>query len=413
LLASGAPSGGTFIALENDVTSDVATKDESNVKSSDNLLMPPPPARLHASSSVVPFQQSNEQSTTNSNVKSTPSIDHRCQLVEYIAKPSLPDIHPPATRFPYQDESRLLRNNNSSIVSASYRGSIRSNGSYTDASDTTDLDASPPPLDMERAARQKARIREHETFVAMTPLIQPRGGGNGNKSQGNNAIESEPIMTWGDVASTPLVLGSGTAVDGHAASAADWEPTRPASLTAGVVGEGGSSGPAFELVDDSDRESMARRVEKGLMDRAKTYRAAGISGLSKRMEEKDDESVRSSRSKSMSAAPLNRAASLTPAARSLLEASNIAHKSKKKSNSRSHSASSSRIFQTSSSTSFTSSAARIHAGSKDSFGSALRMSYTPNATPRSREGGRKRNSSSSSSLRQAASGATPRCHSLR
>mmetsp|Transcript_34324 Transcript_34324/g.72212 ORF Transcript_34324/g.72212 Transcript_34324/m.72212 type:complete len:258 (-) Transcript_34324:286-1059(-) len=250
----------------------------------------------------------------------------------------------------------------------------------------------------------------------MTPLIKPHGGGNGNRNQGGDkAIESEPIMTWGDVASTPLVLGSGTAVDGHALSASDWEPTRPASLTVGAEVGGISAGPAFDVVDDTDRETMARRAEQGLSNRAKTYHAAGSNGSRKGVREKDDDSVCSSRSKSsMSAASFDRSASLTPAARALLEASNKAHQSKRKSISRSRSASSSRIFQTSSNASYSSTAARIHAGSKASFGSALRMSYTPSATPMSREGNRKRKtSSSSSSLRQAAGGATPRCHSLR
>jgi len=424
LTSSGAPSsGGTFLVLENNVTSDAATnnREEGNNATFDNLLMPPPPIRLTASSSsVVPFQQSNDQSnTTNFNdVKSTQSIDHRCQLVEYLPKPLLPDIHPPATRFPYQNNSRLLANNNNDVVRAN-RGMHRScTGSYTDASDTTDLDASPPPLDLERAAHEKARRREHETFVAMTPLIQPGGGGNDisrSEGVGQTAFESdEPIMTWGDIASTPLVLGSGSAVDGRSASSADWEPTRPASLSTGNDGFGESSAPAFDVVDESNRETVARRAEKGLLDRANSYRAAGNSGLSKSRKKMDDESVSSSRSKSMSATPLDRASSLTPAARALLEASNYARRSKKKYNLRgSQSSSSSCIFQTTNSGS-SGAAARIHAGSRDSFGSALRMSYTPNATPHSRESDRKRKSSSSlSSLRQATGGATPRCHSRR
>ncbi|KAL7539265.1 hypothetical protein ACHAXR_009135 [Thalassiosira sp. AJA248-18] len=418
--SSGVPSGGTFLSLENGNASETANANQSksitnntieeggNAKS-DNLLMPPPPSRLPASSSVVPFQQSDSQSDSANSIaaSSKPSVDNRCQLVEYLPKPSLPGIHPPATRFPYQNESRLLPNNNNGIVPANRRGMIRT-GSYTDASDTTDLDASPPPLDLERAAHQKARLREHETYVAMTPLIRPGGSGNGGKS----SFESdEPLMTWGDVASTPLVLGSGTAVDGNSTSV-DWEPTRPASLSVDV--DSGSSGPAFDVVDENNRETLARRAERGLMDRANTYRAAGSSGLSKRDKAKDDESIGSYRSTSTSATPLDRTTSLTPAARALLEASNNAIQSKKKSNSRSiHSSTSSRIFQTSSSTSrLSSNAAKVHAGSRDSFGSALRMSYSSSASRK--EGTRKRkSSSSSSSMRRAAGGATPRCHSLR
>lgn len=414
MLNSGAPSGGTFLALENGADANnnsepTATDDtEGRNGKSDNLLMPPPPARLPASSktSMVPLQKSSDSSTVDSGAISTPSIDHRASLVEYLPKPSLPDIHPPATRFPYQSESRLLPNNNDSLVPGSNRGSIRSSGSYTDttASDT-DLDASLPPLDKERASYQRARLREHETFVAMTPLIRPGGGGSRSRGGAAATDSDEPIMTWGDVASTPLVLGGGTAVDGPAATSADWEPTRPASLS--VEDQGVAAGPAFDVVNESGRETMARRAEKKLSDRGKTYRDAGCSGLRKREREKDDDesSVRSSRSTMSSATTLDRTASLTPAARALLEASNNARQAKKKSSNPRSS-----IFQTSSSAS-RSSGASIHAGSRDSFGSALRMSYTPNATTQSsREASRKRkSSSSSSSVRRAAGGATPRC----
>ena len=40
----------------------------------------------------------------------------------------------------------------------------------TDASNVTDLDEFPRPLDAERAARPRARERENKTFVVMTLL---------------------------------------------------------------------------------------------------------------------------------------------------------------------------------------------------------------------------------------------------
>ena len=207
-------------------------------------------------------------------------------------------------------------------------------------------------------------------------------------------------MTWGDVASTPLVLGSGSAVDGR--SGADWEPMqRPTSLlSAGIDGddEASSSTPSFDVIDERGSDRLARRAEKGLLDRARTYRAAATcdGGKSKKSKEADDDSssVVSSRSKSTITSTMSldrRKASLTPAAQALLEASNSVHQSKRK-NSKSRSS----IFQ-SSKAGMSSANGRLNAGSRDSFGSALRASYTPSATPRgiSGSGSKKRKSSSS------------------
>ena len=421
LTASGVPSGGTFLSLENGASTNNAETDnnkqgEKNAKC-DNLLMPPPPSRFPGSSTLVPLQKSGEDSSTANG-----STDNRGQLVEYLPKPALPDIHPPATRFPYQNESRLLaaNNNSNSLIRSNNRRSLDSTASsYTDASDTTDLDASPPPLDKERSAHQRARLRENETYVAMTPLIQP-GNGSGNRGGTNNAFEEdEPLMTWGDVGSTPLVLGGGAAVDGSNTSA-DWEPSRPASLAVQCE----SSAPAFDVANERNRETMARKAEKGLLDRGKSYRSAGTNVRNKHSgKDRDDESVRSSRSTSTAASSssFDRSASLTPAGRALLEASTSALQSKKKSFRGKSSSSTSRIFQSSAPSSTSrpsSSSSRIHAGSKDSFGSALRMAYTPNATPRSirKDDSRKSKSAASSPsslMRKTAGGATPRCHSLR
>ncbi|KAL3798739.1 hypothetical protein ACHAW5_010070 [Stephanodiscus triporus] len=404
-------SGGTFLALDNDEDHRL----EANNAKYDNLLMPPPPARLAVASTSrsVPHRRSNDDgAAANLNATTTPAADSRRQLGEYYPPrgPSLPDIHPPATRFPYQNESRLLVPNinnggGTGIVVPSVPGGVVRRSFSTDASDTTDLDESPRPLDAERAARRRACDRENETFVAMTPLILP--GGQGNAASSSSFGSDEPIMTWGDVASTPLVLGGGCAIDGRVASSssADWEPARPSS-TSGFVGEP-STGPAFDVIDRSRREAMARRAEKGLSDRARAYRSAGSGGAAGRG--KDDETVRSSRSRSALATPMNRTASLTPAARALLDASiNRSHQS----NGSGSTLSSSRIFASPSNLASSSAASGINAGSRDSFGSALRASYTPDATSWSKGGDRKRKAPSSS-LRRASAGATPRCQSLR
>ncbi len=330
---------------------------------SDNLLMPPPPRRgSNATASIIPFQQSNDQPNTSS-LSSKPL--HK--LVEYIPKSTAPDINPPATRFPYQNDSRLLPYNQHRKHSSNMM-SIQRSSSDTSASESTDLDASPRSLARERASYQKARIRENETFIPMTPIIRPGGAG----------VAAEPIMTWGDVASTPLVLGGGGAADGTS----QWEPSP--LLAIDTSEDEVSAQPAFDVADKSSRESMARAAEEKLEARAKKYRAGNSSRTRKRTESIPN-------SKPSSATPLDRSASLTPAARALLQASNPNP--------------SSSIFQPSRNGSFIS-----NARSKDSFGSALRMSYTPTPDRRLRESksSKRRKSSSSSMLRQAAGGATPR-----
>lgn len=359
-------SSGIFLALTSKDTADRTIEEQdSNIAKCDNRLMPPPPARFPSSSlstSVVPHKPSSDETAKPHPTKSTPFIDHRHQLVEYLPKPSLPDIHPAATRFPYQNESRLLSKPNNSMSSSLYpsnRDSLGGSiGSYsTDASDTTDLDKSPRPLHVERAAYKRARLRENETFLPMTPLIRP---GRGD--------EVELDANW------PQVVGSGAVP-----SSTSWEPT-------------------FDVVDENNREMIARKAEKRIMERSKTYRSAGSSKMG--MAGKDDDSVISSRS--MSTNQLDRRASLTPAARALLEASSHSRKSTKKSTLLSSSSSHpSRIFSSSSAVS------GMNAGSRDSFGASLRTSYTPNRSNWSGAGERD-GKQTTSTIRLAAGGATPR-----
>lgn len=387
--AKGPSSSGTFLApLEND---SMETKTVENSGVTDNLLMPPPPARLMSDTDKTSMSSSNAKMPLSS------SVDRRHQLVEYLPKKSFSDIHPPATRFPYQNESRLPSSNSSNlgtIISSVSRGIVNRNGSFstTDASDTTDLDEPPRQLYAERAARKRARDRENETFVAMTPLIRPGDGGHGNTS-----VFDEPIMTWGDIISTPLVLGGGTAIDARISSSVDWEPSHPPP-------DDLLQAPAFDVIDSNHREALARTAERRLINRAKTYRSAGSVSSYK---ESDDESIHSSRStrstcssRSMSSSvtnPMDRSASLTPAARALLDAQKMARQSKKKTNSISSGRKLSSIFS----------------GSRDSFGTSLRASYTPDTKLRN-EGAEKKKRNGDSSLRQSSSGAaTPRCQSLR
>ncbi len=359
----GISKNGLFFEPQHQLQNATATK-------ADNLLMPPPPTRdpNPTTRSIIAIQQSTDQPLTTDSCAYSSSSKQLHELVEYIPKSTEPNINPPATRFPYQNESRLLPHNHRNP------SDIRSSNSHlsdTSASESTDLDASPRSLARERAAYQKAKVRENETFVAMTPLIRPGGSEGGSK--GGSGVEDEPIMTWGNVASTPLVLGGGNSADGYNNSA-EWEPS---PLLAVDTGDSDAVvQPTFDVVNESSRETMAQNAEKMLADRAKSYRAAGSSERKKRTKSRSDK-----------AHPLDRSASLTPAGRALLQAS----KPKP----------SSSIFRSSNDP------RRSNARSKDSFGSALRTAYTPTPSKR-REGSTRRNSSTSAMLRAAAAGATPR-----
>ena len=360
---AAAPSTGNFLALTNDESTN------------DNLLMPPPPARQSETLCISSSKDTYKASQSNNSLLNT------YHLVEYQPKPLIPHINPPATRFPEQGESRLAASNATRHLT---RGS---DGETSDA--TTDLDSVAPSLDEERAARRRAKMREHETFVPMTPLIQPGGDGS----------LDEPMMTWGTVASTPLVLGNGAAVD------KDWEPTQP--FTSGTESDNFGGGIEFDVVEENDRQKLAHRAEKKLFNRSKAYKSAGSKALindAMKKSDVDDSStasmVSSKASLSTARSGIDRSASLTPAARALLEANTKSIESKNKSHS--HMKLSSRIFQPSPVSS------SLSAASRSSFGSALRMSYTPSSAPSTIKKRKARGGKPSSMLRRAAEGSTPR-----
>jgi hypothetical protein len=194
------------------------------------------------------------------------------------------------------------------------------------------------------------------------------------------------------------------AVDRGNNPAADWEPTEPSiSYTNAQIGEG----IEFDVVEENSREKLAHRAEKKLNERAKTYRSAGSKTLLNKDSKTaalDDASIASSATSMTTAtASYDRSASLTPAARALFEANTKAINSTSRSHSKSLS-SKSRIFQPS-----PVSSTGLSAASRNSFGSALRMAYTPSSAPAiKKKTGRERNSVISSSLRRAAEGGTPR-----
>lgn len=231
----------------------------STLPSADNRLMPPP----------APVKRSNDVSS---------ALVLKSDMVEYIPNNQVETrIVPSQTRFSNVvalPPQRLPAYDNSSTTDYS-----------TEAS--TDLDAPLLPVSVERQARAKRQRREQETLVNMTPQIVP----------GRSAGNESPIVTWGTLAATPLVLG----------------------------GVDDVSETSFRLPTESDRDHAARRAEATLEKRRQ--KAKQRSGKS-------------------TSTPLDRTtASLTPAARSLLNKSTSRRPSSVR--------------------------------SSNAFGTALRTSYTP------------------------------------
>ena len=104
------------------------------------------------------------------------------------------EIVPSATRFPVKVlASNPVVNNNWDVENQTDYWS-----STDDGSETTDLDSSPRfPLHVEKMQAIKQRKRDLSKFVRMTPLVVP--GARGTE-------ESSPLITWGAVEGTPLVV---------------------------------------------------------------------------------------------------------------------------------------------------------------------------------------------------------------
>lgn len=253
-----------------------------DASSTENQLMPPP----------APVKRPSDTSST---------LVLKQDMVEYIPKHQIEKrIDPSKTRFPVQ------------ISLPPQRPHVTSGDSSTDYSTeaSTDLDSPALPLSVERQARVKRQRREQETLVSMTPQIVP----------GRSAGNESPIVTWGKVSATPMVLG----------------------------GVNNVSETSFRLPAENDREYAARRVEQTFEKARRKSKQRPRQTLTTPMDQMT--------------------ASLTPAARSLLNKS---------------------------STRQSSSSVR----SSGAFGSALRSSYTP------------KRSATTSVRRDIAGKATPRVQS--
>lgn len=323
----------------------------------DSQIMPPPLALIPKQSkpSFSDNQISTLAATSSTSITtSNTNPNTRLDLVEYTPKKtSLPnhkekEVICSNTRFNYQQESRLIPLHSNPTSNPTSTSTPHDLINYQSDS-TTDLDAPPNPIHIERQSRAAKVNQERETYVSMTPLIVPQSGGGGG-ADSPSRDDGSPIVTWGQVA-TPLITQSENLDD---------------ILTMGSESDTGSDGrPTFALPETDSREQTARVAEsmvvqelrkvKGKSSRKRkqdhTPARHGDVKQQDKMKRKLSSSVRSN------STLLDRTQCLTPAARSLME---------RKSKSQSSRLNSTPLFSS-----------NVSARSSSSLGSVLRSSYTP------------------------------------
>lgn len=203
----------------------------TSASSSQMQLMPPP---ANVSKKVIP----------------------KHQLVEYIPKHAIEKrIESSQTRFPNQIIPFPSNAGRGFVPTTTRNGAssaweTETDGSVTDVS--TDLDAPSLPIDLERHREQRRREGDRQNYVAMTPLIVP--GTSGNES---------PIMTWGEVDGTPLIISGKTGDE--------------------LIGSTIGVDPEYGLARESERERAAKRAADKLARRAKRAKMASGSSSVKSM----------------------------------------------------------------------------------------------------------------------------------
>jgi hypothetical protein len=346
------PTNAHYQGVEESSTTITTTNNSSNSSRSDQKyneqqqallqIMPPPPNVQKGVEESLNSIQNRQQQQQQQQQQQLVIIPKKQTLVEYIPKHALEKkIEPSQTRFPTTKIVPFAFAKRALIpVPPGESGSDFDNGggSTTDTDASTDLDASSSlPIHVERYARAKRQLRKQETFVNMTPLILP--GGVGNES---------PLMTWGTVDSTPIVLsGREVQVNGNNNDNGDNYQK--------------SDALSFSLPAETGRDHAAQKAQWQLERRAKRAKSTSTSSSSK---VKRQEAAHG-RNESSSAST----ASLTPAAMSLFEKTKTTTPSR----------------------------------SQDAFASALRRSYTP----KSRAGGGSSSSSSRRTSRDHAYNTTP------
>ncbi len=388
---------------------------------SDSQMMPPPPSRKRKNQTHPNSMNNDKALITLSNHSNDDLNDQRRHLVEYQAKPKSRDlvalsstiviaksnekeIIPENTRFQYQNKTRMVA---SSITPASItaipaptkRSRNESSSSYeTDSSVNTDLDAPLRPIDEERKARLRRIEKDRNSLVAMTPTIIPglatrRMNNNLGYTDTEEPDESDsPIITWGQIASTPLVssgerlnqINPGGGVVGGSNNGGFYPYDNNDALD-----ESNTNTKIFQLPSIDKREKAAREVEAKLAKQKQRFEEAGeMNHKSKsRMKTKRDETGNSSESRkrisvSSRSSLSRREESLTPAARSLLDRSTKGLG----------------LSQSSLSLKTRKASIKVNARSNSALGSALRASYTPKLQ---RKIGNSSNTSSSSLLHRA------------
>ncbi len=390
----------------------------------DTRMMPPPPARPARKRK----SHSNENHTNEKALILAPSSstenpelnDNRHQLVEYLVKPKSRELLASSsssmittpnekqiisenTRFEYQNKTRIVATSTTPSTPASItiipnsnqrnnHGNHSSSCYETDSSMNTDLDAPLRPIHEERTARMRQIQKERNMLVAMTPTIIPgrkrcvdvEGGGNDEDDESDS-----PIITWGQIASTPLVA-SGESLDQMNPGTTSYS----SSSNTDMLDECNPDNMTFKLPSVDNREKVARKVEAKLAKQKQRFEEAGgdvhlmshANKLKKDTNEVTNGSYIGCRNgkrllSSSSSSMIQREESLTPAARSLLDRSmkGLGRQS------------------LSSSLHAKKSSMKVNARSNSALGSALRSSYTPKLkrTPKS---SRRDSSSSTSSL---------------
>ena len=296
------------------------TSNDKPCNNDDSQIMPPPPSRqVDRKKITTKINNNNDIITTvnsdsNINCKSSPSPNEsNLHLVEYQAKPrnrelisgslipssssftSEKQIMPQNTRFEYQNQSRIVATSShcsTMVTEISKHCSSDTNTATklyeTDSSMNTDLDAPLRPLYVERQARIDQLKKERNTLVAMTPTIIP--GANMRKQQevGDGSIDNDdddendsPIVTWGKIASTPLVA------DGEKLSQMyNVGMNSSSSINCkndDMINDDGCEGittneKTFSLPCIDDREKAAKKVEEKLARQKQRFDEAGGHG---------------------------------------------------------------------------------------------------------------------------------------
>ena len=291
-------------------TSEPTIVSQPSIHPSTALLMPPPNSLRKTTNTTA------DRALTwieDNNIGNNSSDMSQMNLVEYIAKPSHDKekrIVPSQTRFPYQSVSKLSHSLSSSMTHDTTYHRADSYSEVESSSDynPTDLDEPVGSIDFERRQRKRKLDRERNTLVAMTPLIIP---GQELYTRDTTAVSlsnhgnSSPIMTWGQVASTPMVVGGSSSV----------------AITTNLnLSHDNSEMKTFVFAKEDPNEKMARIAEAALAKKAQRYKEASTSRTKALWTDNDEISVNSSSTRASSShAIMSRLKTLTPKAQLLLK----------------------------------------------------------------------------------------------